>query len=185
MACQKYYVVQKLKQVLETEYEEDWMDAADIEAFKGNIRGVLAYIEDDMILSVSRMTPEHRVFLFRLKYGREADVCRRKDKTALVWNEKCVYCQDDTYTLFEFIDYEGAMLRLEITVSIFSCAEERERYSVKGIFCVKSRGSCRRRSIGKSEGRVFPICYSISFPEKNLADFRQSVPGRRQWGSVF
>lgn len=109
----QYYSMLKLKQIIETEYFNEIAEEDSFKTFKDTIIKSIEYIDDKILMALPRTTPEHRVYMFKLKYGKEAQLNYNNGKLELVYNGKCIYCQDDTYTLFEFIDYKNKELVLE------------------------------------------------------------------------
>lgn len=122
----QYYSMLKLKSVIEMEYFNGITKDEVFKEFKDMIVESIKYIDDQVLMTLPRTTPEHRVYMFRLKYGSEAELNSNNGKLELVYNGKSVYCQDDTYTLFEFIDYETDELILEGRTICLNAVEDEE-----------------------------------------------------------
>lgn len=99
--------------------------------YKEIIRETLTEIDDTVIVSLPKLTPEHKLFFMNYKYGKEAECKIVKSKCEFWHNDRRIYCQNNTYTMLEFVEYDGEKLTIEgRTIAINSkCNEEIKIYA--------------------------------------------------------
>lgn len=113
LSCVQWWVAVFLKGLLETYGDESDYTAEEIDYTKKVVKKCLQNIDDEIIMHLPRITPEHKMFLINFKYGISAEL-RAKDSSCEFWqNQNMIYRQEDTYTMLEFCNYDGRNLMLE------------------------------------------------------------------------
>ena len=120
------FVMNEIKKICEKLQTTDFNTESTQVEIKNTVRLILEWIDDDVILNLQRLTPEHKMFFFRCKYGTEADIIAEDNIVNFAYNGQVVYAQDDTYTIYEFIDYENNILTLEGRTICLNCNLDEE-----------------------------------------------------------
>ncbi len=109
----QYFIMGDIRKLVEIDYPDEILNMYEFNEYRGSIQYALSMINDDIIKEMKEVTPEHMLFYFNMKYQREASLLSSREGLKLVQNGHSIYVQDNTYTMFEFCDYENNELRLE------------------------------------------------------------------------
>lgn len=109
----QHFIMSDIRKLVETDYSNEIVNTKEFIQYRNGIQYALSMIDDDVILGMKKVTPEHTLFYFNKKYNREADILSSKEGLQLLHNGRCIYVQDQTYTMLEFCDYINGVLRLE------------------------------------------------------------------------
>lgn len=120
----QFFVMKIMKEMLEMDISRQYINELYFQSYKEKVKEVLVNVDDIILNSIPRTTPEHRVFFFHLKYGKDAEVVYENEQVELRYNQNNVYCQDNTYTIFEFANYDNGILMIEGRTICLNCKED-------------------------------------------------------------
>mgnify|MGYP001122415305 CR=1 FL=1 len=69
----QHYIMADIRKLVETDYSDDLVNTEDFIEYRNHIQHVLSMISDDVIEGLEKLTPEHKLFYFNMKYQAEAN----------------------------------------------------------------------------------------------------------------
>lgn len=99
--------------VLQRDIPEDVLPKEEAERYKRGLFSIMKHIDDDVVMAQRDIQTEHKAFLLKKKYGRDADIQWKHDDAILHYNNTYLCHLDTNKTQIDFISMSGDSLCVE------------------------------------------------------------------------
>lgn len=149
-------------------YPHDLLKDYRLEDYKADLRQVLQYIDDSIILEQYQLPIEHKLFALRLKHGMFPKIERKADDVFYHYDSNVIYCLSELPMSLDFITISGHSLTMEGRIMVI-----REGQNVQEtIINLRLNDSFFKCEIqGKKVGE-----YSLDEPISDDIGFKITVP---------
>lgn len=116
----QFIVMYDLQWRINTEkVSSDILSEGETESYISLLKGLFAYIDDDVVLAQRYITPERKVWVLEQKYGKQAGLMRWRDNALLTMNNEALYALAQSKLRLDFLKIKEGMCILEGYATIY------------------------------------------------------------------